>query len=124
MLLDDGEEVRYQILFSDDDSFAAQSTAFGPANVEDIAIPGQISQTNIIIPAGQTVSQTGTVTIQSDAVLPADIAEMLQFSQRIDRSIFSWLGNVEHPWFDHVIVVGIIIPVKQIVFHILGFDFA
>ena len=91
VLLNDGEEMGDQVLLRYHNRFSKQGPAFGSADIEHIAEPGYILEGYLITGAGEGIGQPRAVQEQRKTVFAAHAADLLEFTERIQRTVFRWL---------------------------------
>ena len=105
MLFYNCEKVRDQRRIRDYDRLSEERSAFRSADVKDIAESCQIPSCHVIFRGSESVGKSRTIHIEREMVLTACLAEVGQFFQGIQGSVFRRLGDIDHARHDHVLMV-------------------
>ena len=95
------------VALREDDGFAAEGSAFGPADVEHIAQAGDVRKRDVGLFAREAVRQAGAVQVERHVVAAADGAEFFELRFAVQRAVLRRLGDVHHSREHHVLVVAV-----------------
>ena len=90
MLLDRGKEMSRCIALGEDHGLTAKGAHLCTADIEYVAQVCKLREGDIGLVTGKSVSKTGSVYKQRNAVLPAYTVYIGKFLSGIDCSIFRW----------------------------------
>ena len=99
---------------------AEQCTHLCSPYIKHITQAGNVLQGDICTWSSQTVSQTCTIHIKRNIRLAAYPAQSLQFTERVQCTIFSRVRNIHHSWSHHVFVSFITVKIGDICFYLLS----
>ena len=116
MLLLDGEEVLVGILVGEDHRLATEGADLRAADVEDIAMAGEIGQGDVVAFCHQTVTETGPVDIKWYFVTLADLIDVVELTGRIKRTQLGGEGDIYQSRMDGVILVSVVHIVVEVFF--------
>ena len=80
MLFLDGEEMLVCILVGEDHRLTTEGSDLRAADIEDVAVAGEIGQGDVVAFCHQTVTETGTVDIKRYFVTLADLVDVVEFT--------------------------------------------
>ena len=80
MLFLDGEEVLVRIMMGEDHCLAAEGTDLRAADIEDVAVAGEIGQGDIIAFCHESITESCPVDIQRDLVTLADLIDIVELT--------------------------------------------
>ena len=103
-------KMRRRVVLCEDQCFTAKRPHLRSADVEHVGQASDVAKGHVVLVAGQGVSQTCTVQIQRNLVLPANQAQGLQFPAGVQRTVLRRLGNVQHARKYHVLMISV--PIK------------
>ena len=124
MLLLDGEEMLVGLAVGKDDGFAAEGANLGAADVEDIAVAGQVGQGDVVALGHQAVAQSCAVNVERNFVVLADLVEVVQLAGGIERAQLGGEGDVDQARMHGMVLVAVVHVVVEVLVQHLGFHLA
>ena len=91
MLLDERHEVLRHVAVREHHRFAEHGTHLGTADVEHVRDARDVFKRHVVAGCGQRVAESCAVNEQWHVVLRADLADRLEFVERVERAIFGGL---------------------------------
>ena len=122
MLFYDCWRERKVSLLRDDYRFSEQGTALCSADIKDITESCKIGKADIVFGTGEGIGKACSVDIKRKLIFIANIPNILQFFQRIERAEFRGLREVNEPWLHHVCVVSVGMEVHHILANLCGIN--
>ena len=107
MLFNQVPEILSQSRIADNNRFSEQGADLGAADIEYIAQPGNILQSQVIFSGGKTVAQSGTIQEQIQPQFPAGLGQRLQLGQGVQRPQFRGIGNVDQLGLDSMLEAAV-----------------
>ena len=91
MLLDKRHEVLRHVAMREHHRFAEHGTHLGATDVEHVRDACDVFKRHVVAGCGQCVAESCAVDEQWHVVLRADLADRLEFGERVERAIFGGL---------------------------------
>ena len=91
----------------DDHGLPKKGPHLGAADVEYVGQLSQVRECDVVLRSGQTIAAPGSVDIQGDVPLPADLVDGLQLRLGVQRAQLRGLGEVDQTGLNGVLVAGI-----------------
>ena len=91
MLLDKRHEVLRHVAMREHHRFAEHGTHLGATDVEHVRDACDVFKRHVVAGCGQRVAESCAVDEQWHVVLRADLADRLEFGERVERAIFGGL---------------------------------
>ena len=117
-LLHQGAKVRLEGVVANHHGFAKQRPAFGAANVEHVAQPGQVRQRDVADLRVQRVAQPRAIHEQRQPVLAAGLGDGLQFGLGIRRAQLAGVRDVDHARLHQVLLRRVCLVVARVFMHL------
>src|SRR3712207_7962819 len=100
------------VVVGKDDSFATQSAYLRAANIERVAVLGQVRQRDVVVFRHETIAQSGAIYIERQVVTAAHLEDVVELLSGVKRTILGGKGDVHHARIDGV---GGITVMKKVV---------
>ena len=107
MLFDGGEEVLRGRIMGEHNCLAAQCADLGSADIEAVAVIGNIRKGHISLIAHQAIAHPGPVQIQRQLIFAAYLGQGSELSLRIQRTALCRMRDIDHAGKYHVLMICI-----------------
>src|SRR3712207_7656680 len=89
------------VVVGKDDSFATQSAYLRAANIERVAVLGQVRQRDVVVFRHETIAQSGAIYIERQVVTAAHLEDVVELLSGVKRTILGGKGDVHHRSEEH-----------------------
>ena len=124
VLLLDREEVLVGLAVGEDDGLAAQGANLCAADVEHVAVAGEIGQGDVVALGHQTIAQAGSVNVEGNVIALANLIYIVQFVGGVEGAQLGGEGDVDESGVDGVVAVAVVHEVVQILVQHAGLHLA
>ena len=98
MLLLDGKEVLVGILMSEDHSLATERTNLRAANVEHVAVTGEVGEGDVASLCHQAIAQACAIDIERYLVTLASLVDVIELLGGVKRAKLGGEGDIHKSW--------------------------
>ncbi len=124
MLLDERHKVLRHVAVREHHRFTEHGTHLGAADVEHVRDTRDVFKRHVVAGCGQRVAKSCAVDEQWHVVLRADLADRLEFVERVERAVFGGLRNVDASGEYHMCIVAVRIERGAVFVELVRIDLA
>ena len=123
VLLLNGEEVLVGFAVGKDHGLTAKGPNLRTADIEHVAVTGQIGQGDVVAGGHQTVSQTGTIDIKGYLIVLTYLIDVVEFLSAVKRAELRGEGDIDQSRMHSVIFIAVVHIVVEVFVEHLGLQF-